>query len=153
MLEQQLTQKGLKSKKQGKNEPDYIMASLVFIDDDSVRLVERKTGKEFWASREYKDGKYTGNFVLENGTLITLNTQEQGVEKNFEIGEGKCYTYYEREVAIGNRSGAVEPFLLEEPYHLVKVNERLPMVSREQCENALGQEKICPEFSQCYNQC
>ena len=72
------------------------------------------------------------------------------IEKIFEIGEGKCYYYYEREVAIGNKSGAEEPYLLEEPYHVVRRKERIPKVSKEYCENLLGQGKKCLEFDRCY---
>ncbi len=74
------------------------------------------------------------------------------IEENFEIGEGKCYDYYEREVAVGNKSGAEEPYLLEEPYHLVIRKDRIPKISREQCENIFGKGKKCPEFDICYDQ-
>ncbi len=81
MLELQLTQGDLKLGEHGNNDPGYEIVSLVFRDDDSVRVIERKTGKKFWATREYKDGGYTGNFELEDGTLITPNVQKQGIEK------------------------------------------------------------------------
>jgi len=47
----------------------YQQKSLVY-PDDSIRFIEKETGKEVWGSREYKDGQYTGNIGLENGDII-----------------------------------------------------------------------------------
>ena len=51
--------------------PQYVPRSILY-SDDSMQVCNPNDNTLRWAFKEFEDGKYTGNFQLEDGKLIKL---------------------------------------------------------------------------------